>query len=114
MQFPVAISVVSDSLPDESVLSSTSDTLDFIFRPIHDVFRNPHLAYTAKLRCLGALELEYTKSIMDMCNSGRWEPFGFLPNIDHISNANICSEILIARRLFSERAGDVILVSFST
>ena len=113
MQFPVSIRVLSDSLSDQAEPPSPSDTLHFIFQPIHGVLQNPYLAPTAKLRRLGALELEYTKMVGHMCRSGCWALVGSPPNIDLVSNDQMCLEILEARRWFSEQARNFIGVSIS-
>lgn len=113
MQFPISIRVLSDTLADKTVLSDHSTILSSILQPIHDVLQNRQLALVAKLRQLGALELEYAKTIERMCRDWTWKPFKVSSDFDGISNYSLCSDILETRRWFSEEVGDVVKVSAS-
>jgi hypothetical protein len=113
MQFPVSITVVSNSLMNLSKVPPPIDALHFIFDPIKKGCQNTLLTYASELKYLAALEITYGQMLEGRYES-RWWGLSEIPlNVEHVSPIAIGREIMRTRKRFSETSSDIIKVSFS-
>lgn len=111
MQFPVSITVVSNSLMNLSKVPPPIDALHFIFDPIKTC-QDPLLTYASELKYLAALEITWGKMLEGRHGSRWWGLSEVSLDVEHVSPIALGREIMRTRKMFSETSSDIIKVSF--